>query len=407
MMAKKGDSDRGRRDRFENDSRDRARPAGGQRPDRKPKSGAGPKPDTRTGTRKPPRGPRTQDDEAREWDGEPGSGDRPGRGSQSGPGPKANRGPRPDAGKKPGRDRKRSVDDGAGRGPRRAPRDAAGRGAKPGAEAAVVGVAAATVGVAAGRRVETPALAKDGRDFIYGRHAVLEMLRAGRRHVHNVWLGEGVQQTGIVAEVLSTARLRGIPVKEMSRVGFERLGPVNHQGVVAEVEAYPYVELDELLRGELAEDALFLALDHLQDVQNLGTLLRTAEAMNVTGVILPERRAAEITPAAVNASAGAVEHLRIARVGNLVQALEQLKAAGVWIAGLDSGPGATPLGRADLAGRLALVVGAEGEGLARLAREKCDWLVAIPMYGKVGSLNAAVAGSVALITARQMQRSRE
>jgi 23S rRNA (guanosine2251-2'-O)-methyltransferase len=289
-------------------------------------------------------------------------------------------------------------------------RDRAERGAgadtdAPGRGAAAVGVAAAA-GVAAGRKVQTPALAKDGREFIYGRHAVLEMLRAGRRHVHNIWLGEGVQQTGIVAELLSTARLQGVPVKEMSRVGFERLGPVNHQGVVAEVEAYPYVELDELLRGELPEDALFLVLDHLQDVQNLGTLLRTAEAMNVTGVILPERRAAEVTPAAVNASAGAVEHLRIAMVGNLVQALEQMKGAGVWIAGLDSGVGSMPLGRADLSGRVALVVGAEGEGLARLVRERCDWLVAIPMYGKIGSLNAAVAGSVALVTARQAQRLR-
>jgi 23S rRNA (guanosine2251-2'-O)-methyltransferase len=133
----------------------------------------------------------------------------------------------------------------------------------------------------------------------------------------------------------------------------------------------------------------------------VGTLLRTAEAMAVTAIMLPDRRAAEITPAVVNASAGAVEHLRIALAGNLVQALDRLKGAGVWVAGLDACPEAIPLGRADLTGRLALVVGAEGAGLARLVRERCDWLLAIPMYGRVGSLNVAVAGSVALVAARQ------
>ena len=177
-------------------------------------------------------------------------------------------------------------------------------------------------------------------------------------------------------------------------------GPVNHQGVVAEAGPYPYLDLDDILPGcWVPADALYLALDHLQDVQNLGTLLRTAEAMAVTGVVLPGRRAAEVTPAVVNASAGAVEHLRIALLANLVQALERLKRAGVWAVGLDSRPEAIPLGRADLSGPLVLVVGAEGPGLSRLVRERCDWLVSIPMYGQVASLNAAVAGSVALVAA--------
>jgi 23S rRNA (guanosine2251-2'-O)-methyltransferase len=176
---------------------------------------------------------------------------------------------------------------------------------------------------------------------------------------------------------------------------------VNHQGVVAEAALYPYVDLASLPLGKSHPAPICLALDHLQDVQNLGTLLRTAEAMAVTGVLLPDRRTASVTPAVVNASAGAVEHLRIAEVGNLVQALEWLKERGVWVVGLDAGPGAVPLAEADLSGPLALVVGAEGTGLARLVREHCDWLLAIPMYGKVSSLNAAVAGSIAIVAARQ------
>lgn len=238
-------------------------------------------------------------------------------------------------------------------------------------------------------------------ELLYGRHAVLEMLRAGRRRVHRIYLGEGIGQAGIIAEIVAAARTKGCPVIEAPRPLLERVGPVNHQGVIAETGPYRYVALEDLLTAAGDRKPLYLVLDHLQDVQNLGTLLRTAEAMAVRGVILPERRAAGITPAAVNASAGAVEHLQVAQVINLSQTLDRLKAAGVWVVGLDSGPDTTPLPQADLTGSLALVVGAEGSGLARLVRERCDWLLAIPMYGKVTSLNAAVAGSVALVAARQ------
>jgi 23S rRNA (guanosine2251-2'-O)-methyltransferase len=236
---------------------------------------------------------------------------------------------------------------------------------------------------------------------LYGRHAVLEALRAGRRRIQRIYVGQGVQQTGIIAEIIAAARERGCPVVEAPRPVLDRVGAVNHQGVVAEAHPYPYLSLDDLLVTAGADDALYLVLDHLQDVQNLGTLLRTAEAMAVTGVLLPDRRSAGITPAVVNASAGAVEHLSIAEVGNLVQALERLKRSGVWVVGLDASPGAVSLAKADLTGRIALVVGAEGAGLARLVREHCDWLLAIPMYGKVASLNAAVAGSAVLVAARQ------
>lgn len=240
-------------------------------------------------------------------------------------------------------------------------------------------------------------------ELLYGRHAVMEALAARRRHVRRIYVAEGVERSAILTRIVSTAQLIGCPVLEVPRQRLDEAAPANHQGVVAQADAYPYVELDDLLAppGEGQDAPLYLALDHLQDVQNLGVLLRTAEAVKVTGVILPGRRSAGVTPAVVNASAGAVEHLKIALVGNLVQALATLKDEGVWVVGLDAAPQATPLAEARLTGSLALVVGAEGEGLSRLARERCDWLVAIPMLGKVDSLNAAVAGSVVLVQARQ------
>jgi 23S rRNA (guanosine2251-2'-O)-methyltransferase len=242
-------------------------------------------------------------------------------------------------------------------------------------------------------------------EFIYGRHAVLETLRAGRRSMRRVLLAQGVKhQADIIGEIIAAARERGCPVVESPRQAFDVTGDVNHQGVMAEAAPYPYVDLDDLL--SVPGERLYLALDHLQDVQNLGTLLRTAEAMAVTGVILPERRAAGITPAVVNASSGAVEHLRVALVANLVQALERLKKSGVWVVGLDAAPGAVSLSGADLSGALALVVGAEGEGLSRLVRQTCDWLLAIPMHGRITSLNAAVAGSIILVAARQASDKR-
>ncbi|MCU0501763.1 MAG: 23S rRNA (guanosine(2251)-2'-O)-methyltransferase RlmB [Anaerolineae bacterium] len=237
-------------------------------------------------------------------------------------------------------------------------------------------------------------------ELLYGRHAVLEALRAGRRPIRRVLLGQGVrQQADIIAEIVAAARERGCPVSEAPRQAFDLAGDVNHQGVLAEAGPYRCVDLDEVLTAP--GEPFCLALDHLQDVQNLGTLLRTAEAMAVTGIILPDRRAAGITPAVVNASSGAVEHLNIALVTNLVQALVRLKKSGVWIVGLDAAPSAVPLPRADLSGPLVLVVGAEGAGLSRLTRETCDWLLAIPMCGEIASLNAAVAGSIALFAARQ------
>ncbi|MEZ4730344.1 MAG: 23S rRNA (guanosine(2251)-2'-O)-methyltransferase RlmB [Caldilineaceae bacterium] len=144
-----------------------------------------------------------------------------------------------------------------------------------------------------------------------------------------------------------------------------------------------------------------LLLDHLQDPQNLGTLFRTAEAMGVHGVIIPDRRSAQVTAAVSNASAGAVEHLRVVQVTNINHTIEDLKESNIWVAGLDNVDTALPLSRANLTGALALVVGSEGEGLSRLTRDRCDFLVRLPMVGQVESLNAAVVGSIVLYAARQ------
>lgn len=245
------------------------------------------------------------------------------------------------------------------------------------------------------------------REILYGRQPVRETLRAGRRHVFKLLLARGTQRTGILGQILELGKRTGAPIEEVDRNQLDRLGEANHQGVAAEVSGYPYVELSALLDVARAEGAppLLLLLDRVQDPQNLGSLLRTAEAAGVHGVVIPKRRAAGVTPAAVRASAGAAEHVLIAQVTNLVQAMETLKAEGVWLVGLKAQPGAQLHTEADLRGPLGLVVGSEGQGLARLAQERCDFLIHLPMAGRVESLNAAVAGAIALYEA-QRQRGR-
>jgi 23S rRNA (guanosine2251-2'-O)-methyltransferase len=159
--------------------------------------------------------------------------------------------------------------------------------------------------------------------------------------------------------------------------------------------------LDEILAESTGrgEPPFILLLDCIQDPQNLGTLLRTAEAVGIHGVVIPRHRAAEVTPAVEKASAGAVEHLRIAQEANLTLVIQRLKAAGIWVAGIEDTPAATDYARANLTGPLAIVVGGEGKGITRLVRESCDFVLRLPMRGKVTSLNAAVAGSVVLYEA--------
>ncbi|MEI7644092.1 MAG: 23S rRNA (guanosine(2251)-2'-O)-methyltransferase RlmB [Chloroflexales bacterium] len=245
-------------------------------------------------------------------------------------------------------------------------------------------------------------------ELLYGRNAVRETIRAGRRSMQRLVVSNGVQETGVIAEIVKSAELAGMPIQRVERQILDKqLRDANHQGVMLETGAYPYVELDECLAlaAERGEPPLLLLLDHLQDPQNIGTLLRTAEVVGVHGVALPGRRAAEITPAVVNASSGATEHLKIVLVGNLSQTIATLQKQGVWVVGLEDDEQAQDLDGADLNLPLALVVGAEGSGLARLVRERCDFLVRLPMAGQIASLNASVAGSIALYNAWR-QRSR-
>lgn len=237
------------------------------------------------------------------------------------------------------------------------------------------------------------------REFLYSRNAVYESLRARRREVFKVQVAEGAQEKGRLAEILSMAKERRVPVEKVPRGRLDKIHQ-NHQGVVAEVSGYSYSDEVEIL--ELAtqkdEPPFILLLDSLNDPQNFGTLLRTAEVVGVHGVIIPLAHTVEVTPAVVNASSGASEHLLIARA-NLAQVIETLKEAEVWVVGLDQDGPELDAGSRHLRGALGLVVGSEGEGIRPLIRSKCDIVLKLPMRGKIESLNAAVAGSVALYLA--------
>lgn len=239
------------------------------------------------------------------------------------------------------------------------------------------------------------------KEWIYGRNAVYETLRAGRRQAFRLLLAEGAQEKGRLAETLQRCAQQRILVERAGRGRLEQIGE-GSQGVALEVSAYPYVDLRDILAlaGQHGEPPFILILDALQDPQNLGTLLRTAEGVGVHGVLLPLRQTVTVTPAVVNASAGASEHLLIAQA-NLAQAIEALKEANVWVVGLDGGPQSQPVGQVRLDGGLALVVGSEGQGMRPLVRQSCDVLLRLPMRGQVESFNAAVAGSIALYLAWQ------
>jgi 23S rRNA (guanosine2251-2'-O)-methyltransferase len=233
-------------------------------------------------------------------------------------------------------------------------------------------------------------------DYIWGRYPVLEALRSKRR-VHRVLVAQGPQDSA-VTQVLDQARRLGVPIEVTPRRRLDDLSHnANHQGLLALAAPRTYADLDDIFTRakELEEPALVVVLDAIQDVQNLGSLIRTAEAVGAHGVVIPEHRAAGLTPAVDKTSAGAVELLPVARVTNISRALEEAKRRGLWCVGLD-GEATTEFDQANLTGPIALVVGNEGKGISRLVREHCDVLIRIPMRGRVRSLNAAVAGSIAL-----------
>ncbi len=238
------------------------------------------------------------------------------------------------------------------------------------------------------------------KEFIYSRNAVYETLHARRRDVFKIELGDNVQVKGRLAEIVALAGQRKIPVVKVKRAQLDKIHE-NNQGIVAEVSAYPYSDVLDILdhAKELNEPPFVLLLDTLNDPQNFGTLIRTAEAVGVHGIVIPLAHTVEVTPAAVNASSGASEHLLIAR-SNLAQAIDALKAENVWVVGLDQdGETVGEKTKRHLTGATAVVVGSEGEGIRQLTRAKCDIVLQLPMRGQIESLNAAVAGSVALYLA--------
>jgi 23S rRNA (guanosine2251-2'-O)-methyltransferase len=246
-------------------------------------------------------------------------------------------------------------------------------------------------------------LARSGRELLYGRNAVFEALR-GRRRLERLFIAEGIREDDRVREMIALGTERGVEIDRIPRLMLDdATRGANHQGVALEAEPFRYVALDELV----ATPGTILVLDHLQDPQNVGTLFRSAEAAGVVGAVIPQDRAAVVTPAVVNASAGAIEHLRVAQVPNLVRALEELKRGGRWIAGLDAGPNATELFTTEVPTPAVLVVGAEGGGLSANLRKHCDLLLALPMRGRVDSLNAATAGSIALYELLRRERAEE
>ena len=231
-------------------------------------------------------------------------------------------------------------------------------------------------------------------DVLVGRNAVTEALKSGRG-INKLWIASGDRE-GSVAEIAALAKERGIVVQYVERAKIEALaGGHRHQGVLAYVAPVPYAELDDILKAaeEKGEAPFLVLLDELEDPHNLGALLRTADATGVHGILIPKRRSVSLNATVAKTSAGAVEYVPVARIGNIAQTLKKLKEKGFWVAGADM-DGEKAYYEADLTGPLVLVVGSEGKGMSRLTKEACDFIVRMPMVGRINSLNASVAGSI-------------
>lgn len=234
---------------------------------------------------------------------------------------------------------------------------------------------------------------------IEGRNALAEALKAGTR-IDKLYLLASGGDRGL-SELTEKCRAAGAVIVRCDRRRLDEMSNTGaHQGVIAAVAAAEYSSIPDILAlaAERGEKPLIVVCDHLCDVSNLGAIIRTAELAGAHGVIIPKRRGAGVTPAVAKASAGAVSYMKIARVPNITAALDELKEAGVWIFGADM-DGTVPLYAADFAGASAVVIGAEGEGLSRLVRESCDFIVSIPMFGRINSLNASAAAAVILYEA--------
>ncbi len=239
-----------------------------------------------------------------------------------------------------------------------------------------------------------PARRFDFDDVVYGIHAIEEALAAGER-LRSIHVAEDRKKDGALRVLLARAQELGATVRFEERPFFAALPFKAHQGVVAVAPPFEYAALHELLAAPGRDGRrLVVVLDHLTDPHNVGAIVRTAECAGASGLVLPDRRSAGINATVRKAAAGAAAYLPIARVPNVADAIRALKKARVWVAGADAGDGATPLTQADLKGDLAIVIGEEGRGLSPLVKRECDFLVAIPMYGRIASLNASVAAAV-------------
>jgi 23S rRNA (guanosine2251-2'-O)-methyltransferase len=241
-------------------------------------------------------------------------------------------------------------------------------------------------------------------DKIFGRNPVLEALK-GDRSINKLIIAKGTTG-GSLSEIRAKALTKKIPIQEVERTNLDSLAEgANHQGVMALVAARDYVEVEEILAmaHQKGEDPLILLLDEIEDPHNLGAILRSADGAGAHGVIIPKRRSASLTETVAKASAGAVEYVPVARVSNIAQTIEALKQQGIWIVGADA-LGDKVYWEQDMTGPLGIVVGSEGKGIGRLIKEKCDFLVGIPMKGKISSLNASVATSLILFEILRQRR---
>jgi 23S rRNA (guanosine2251-2'-O)-methyltransferase len=230
-------------------------------------------------------------------------------------------------------------------------------------------------------------------EYIIGRNTVIEALKS-TRNVYKIWMAENSVK-GQAQQIMVLAKEKGISIQSVPKKKIDQMVEGNHQGVVAQVAAYEYSEVDDILK--VAEDKneapFILLLDEIEDPHNLGSIMRTADATGAHGIIIPKRRAVGLTATVAKSSTGAIEYIPVARVTNMARTIEELKERGVWIVGTDA-KGSDDYRSMDGKMPLGLVIGSEGKGMGRLVKEKCDFLVNLPMAGRVTSLNASVAASL-------------
>ncbi|MGX1195528.1 23S rRNA (guanosine(2251)-2'-O)-methyltransferase RlmB [Metabacillus sp. SLBN-84] len=230
-------------------------------------------------------------------------------------------------------------------------------------------------------------------EYIIGRNTVIEALKS-TRNVYKIWMAENSVK-GQAQQIAQLAKEKGITIQTVPKKKIDQMAEGNHQGVVAQVAAYEYAEVDDILKAaaDKGEAPFILILDEIEDPHNLGSIMRTADATGAHGIIIPKRRAVGLTTTVAKLSTGAIEYIPVARVTNLSRTIEELKERGVWIVGTDA-KGSDDYRSMDGKMPLGLVIGSEGKGMGRLIKEKCDFLVNLPMAGRVTSLNASVAAGL-------------